>query len=468
MVALQYATSTSGQPERRVLRDFVEWRDGLRSVQQLSAFRNVDRNLASGTVDPEPVRIAEMTASGFAVARTAPLLGRYLVPDDEHDGAPPVVVIGHDAWQRRFAGDPAIVGRTILLGAVPHTVVGVMPQGFAFPLDHQFWTALRSNPSAHQRLEGPVPVRVRPALAGRQPRGRASGAVNHRPARRDRGSGGVRPAAPDRAALHARTRRDRPSADRLDAACRAAAAGGIARRCGGQSRHPGVRTDGHEARRDCGSQRSRRQPAADPRATLHGSVGVVSAWRNDRAGAVAARARVAAVDGRRHRERAVLDDLRAVFWHGRFRVRARGARSVDRRRSAGLEDHRPAAALAAQSAGRHYRDAAGRHMDDAGCRAGRGRRRGLAGGGLHGVRSRANGVLRTGIPRRRVRHGQGGRARGRRQRGHPCRGRTRRARACAPVRAQITGRDGARRCRCRDVVGHSWIRRRPHHRLRGW
>ncbi len=59
-----------------------------------------------------------MTASGFAVARTAPLIGRYLLPDDERDDALPVVVIGHDAWQRRFAGDPAIVGRTIRLARV--------------------------------------------------------------------------------------------------------------------------------------------------------------------------------------------------------------------------------------------------------------------------------------------------------------------------------------------------------------
>ena len=156
VVALQDATNTPGQPQRRVLHDFLAWRDELRSVQQVSAFRNVDRNLASGSLDPEPVQVAEMTASGFAVARKAPLLGRYLVPDDERDGSLPVVVIGFDAWHRRFAGDPAIVGRTITLGAVPHTVVGVMPQGFAFPVDHQFWTALRTNPSASQRLQGPA------------------------------------------------------------------------------------------------------------------------------------------------------------------------------------------------------------------------------------------------------------------------------------------------------------------------
>ena len=62
------------------------------------------------------------------------------------------------ATTRGNGASPAIPpssGRTILVGAAPHTVVGVMPRGFAFPLDHQFWTALRWNPSAHQRLEGP-------------------------------------------------------------------------------------------------------------------------------------------------------------------------------------------------------------------------------------------------------------------------------------------------------------------------
>ena len=68
VVALQYATPTPGSPERRVLHDFVEWRQEIASVEQLGAFRTAQHNLVSGTAPPEPVKVAEMTASGFALA----------------------------------------------------------------------------------------------------------------------------------------------------------------------------------------------------------------------------------------------------------------------------------------------------------------------------------------------------------------------------------------------------------------
>ena len=124
-------------------RDFAALRGEITVVEQLSAFRTVPHNLVSGSALPEPVRVAEMTASGFVVARTPPQAGRYLLEGDERQGAAPVVVIGHQAWQARFGGDPQIVGRTIVLGGSPSTVVGVMPDGFRFPIDHQFWIPLR-------------------------------------------------------------------------------------------------------------------------------------------------------------------------------------------------------------------------------------------------------------------------------------------------------------------------------------
>src|SRR4051812_36188102 len=85
--------------------DFLDWRDQLKSVRDLSAFRNQTRNL---TVDgsTDVVRVAAMSASGFPVARVAPIMGRGLVEEDERPGAPPVLVIGYDEWRGRFGGDP--------------------------------------------------------------------------------------------------------------------------------------------------------------------------------------------------------------------------------------------------------------------------------------------------------------------------------------------------------------------------
>src|SRR4029434_1625102 len=128
--------------ERRILRDYQVWREGLKSIQEIGAFRTITPNLISPGAQPEIVSVASMSASGFSLARVRPLMGRYLVEDDEREGAPSVVVIGEDVWRNRFAGDPAILGRAIQLGAARFSIVGVMPDGFAFPINHHFWAPL--------------------------------------------------------------------------------------------------------------------------------------------------------------------------------------------------------------------------------------------------------------------------------------------------------------------------------------
>jgi predicted permease len=126
--------------------DFRAWLDQLQRIDDLGAVALTEQNL---TVDGnvEPVSVAEITASGFRVARVPSLLGRTLVESDQADGAPPVVVIGHSLWQRRFLGDPNVVGRTVRLGIDQATIVGVMPEGFGFPVAHQVWTPLKSRRS---------------------------------------------------------------------------------------------------------------------------------------------------------------------------------------------------------------------------------------------------------------------------------------------------------------------------------
>ena len=154
VVAVENWNVEQNNEERRSLHDFVAWRTELRTVEELSAFRTIGRNLIvpGGTI--EPVQIAEITASAFTLARVPPRLGRFLVPEDERPGAPPVVVIGHDVWQSRFASDPAIVGRDVRLGSHVHTIVGVMPEGFKFPVNHNYWLPLQIDLAAFGRGQG--------------------------------------------------------------------------------------------------------------------------------------------------------------------------------------------------------------------------------------------------------------------------------------------------------------------------
>ena len=155
VVGVRNWDAAANRVEGRALHDFAAWRRELRSVEELGAFRTQARNLATGAGGVEPVPVAEISASAFRLARVPPLLGRALAPADEEPGAPAVIVIGHDEWRRRFGGDPGVVGTTVRLGGVPHTVVGVMPEGFAFPVSHSFWVPLRVNPLDHAPGGGP-------------------------------------------------------------------------------------------------------------------------------------------------------------------------------------------------------------------------------------------------------------------------------------------------------------------------
>jgi len=148
LVALTKFDPQARREEERLLYDFLVWRHELRSVTDVGAFRTIRRNLVSESGQGEPITVAEMTASGFRAARVPPLRGRVLIDGDEQPGAPPVVVIGYDVWQTRFAGDRSIIGRALRIGRETHTIVGVMPEGFAFPISHRYWVPLRIDPRA--------------------------------------------------------------------------------------------------------------------------------------------------------------------------------------------------------------------------------------------------------------------------------------------------------------------------------
>ena len=130
------------------------WR-GLRTVDDLGAYRLAQRNVIPPGHAPVSMFVAEMTASAFRLARTAPIRGRYFTDEDEREGAPDIAVIGSDAWQRLFDGRADVVGSVMQLGTTPYTIIGVMPPGFAFPFNNEIWTPLRLSASAFQPGEAP-------------------------------------------------------------------------------------------------------------------------------------------------------------------------------------------------------------------------------------------------------------------------------------------------------------------------
>jgi putative ABC transport system permease protein len=122
------------------LPDYREWRARSQVFEELALFDSAGRgyNLTGGT-EPEQVSGVRVTASFFRVLGIAPLLGRTFLEEEEEPARDNVVVLSHGLWQRRFGGDPAIVGRAIPIDGQDHVVVGVMPERFRF----QFWSGPR-------------------------------------------------------------------------------------------------------------------------------------------------------------------------------------------------------------------------------------------------------------------------------------------------------------------------------------
>jgi putative ABC transport system permease protein len=109
--------------------NFKDWREAATTVSAMAA---VDFNAENVTgVDmPEEILVAVGTPNLFEVLQMHPAQGRAFRPEEGAAGAGGVVVITDQYWERRFTRDPEILGRTLTLDGIPHTVVGVMPEGF--------------------------------------------------------------------------------------------------------------------------------------------------------------------------------------------------------------------------------------------------------------------------------------------------------------------------------------------------
>ena len=112
--------------------NFFDWRSQNETFQDMAATFNGNFNLTS---DGEPERIdgATITSNLMSVLGVSAQLGRTFQADDDEHQDRSVVLISDGLWKRRFGADRSVVGRTITIDEVPHTVVGVMASGFQFP-----------------------------------------------------------------------------------------------------------------------------------------------------------------------------------------------------------------------------------------------------------------------------------------------------------------------------------------------
>lgn len=155
LVGVQVLDLEENEADRRVAHVFGAMRDSLTRADAVGAWHEFDQNLFTADGRTDPVRGVAVSASAFAIMQTPPLAGRTLQPADEQPGAPAVAVLSHAVWTQRFNGDPSVVGSIARLGNDPIEIVGVMPEGFAFPVNHEFWTPLQLDTAAMTPGAGP-------------------------------------------------------------------------------------------------------------------------------------------------------------------------------------------------------------------------------------------------------------------------------------------------------------------------
>jgi len=112
--------------------NFQDWQKQNTGFERLAGYEMGSRNLQGGE-EPERIRACETTPELFSILRVPPLRGRTFQAGTDEPGRDLVAVVSEELWRSRFGGDPALVGRTIRLDGLPHTVIGVMPRAFDFP-----------------------------------------------------------------------------------------------------------------------------------------------------------------------------------------------------------------------------------------------------------------------------------------------------------------------------------------------
>ncbi len=157
LVFLSRNNVTAGSARLAIpLRDLWAWQERQSTFTGIAGWARGAFSLGGDEAVPEQLSGAYVTPDVFSLLHTQPILGRAFTEGDDLPGTNPVVIIGYSVWQSRLAGDPDVLGRTIRVNGEAMTVVGVMPQGFEFPIIDHLWIPLRYDPVQVAQGGGPT------------------------------------------------------------------------------------------------------------------------------------------------------------------------------------------------------------------------------------------------------------------------------------------------------------------------
>ena len=131
--------------------DFDDVRAGSRAFSGLAAFGAGTAAIGDEGRAPERITAAYITTNAFGLIGERPVAGRDFGTDDERPVGPAVAILENGLWQRRYGGDPAVIGRTVHVNGSPVTVIGIMRGGFKFPNNADLWRPLAQMPGLRQQ-----------------------------------------------------------------------------------------------------------------------------------------------------------------------------------------------------------------------------------------------------------------------------------------------------------------------------
>jgi predicted permease len=138
--------------------DFIAWRESNSACSAIAAYSGVETVAVSNGREAQAVLGTAATAGFFDVFGVTAAVGRVWRAGDDEPGAPATVVVSHGYWSSRLDSDPGVIGRTLRIDGQPFTIIGVAPQGFAFPSRRtELWSIL---PASTPSRRGPFFLRA--------------------------------------------------------------------------------------------------------------------------------------------------------------------------------------------------------------------------------------------------------------------------------------------------------------------
>ena len=146
--------------------NFLSWREQTKALEELAAVGFSNYTL-TGSGEPEQLSGDRISPALTRVLGIPPVAGRAFTDDEEKPGAAPVAMIGEGLWKRRFGGDRALIGRTIILNDAPTTVVGIVPASLNLISGADVYTPLTIDPAKELRLNHQIftVARLKPGVS---------------------------------------------------------------------------------------------------------------------------------------------------------------------------------------------------------------------------------------------------------------------------------------------------------------